>query len=347
MAYIAKRKNRGGSISYVAQVKVHPFKPPAKAFASRAAAQEWAEALERELKAQRKRGDARPDIAKLTCGDLIREFLNDPETKRLRYYQDIERLLGWWANAHGTTRTFDLGVLSLRAARDKLHSKRAPATTNRYLSALRSAWNWGRSAGLIPTERAWPARLLLTEPAGRVRYLTDAELKALLESTEQDRVMRAAIVVAVSSGIRQGELLRLEWRDIDFARATLTVRISKNKTSRSVHLVGAAVTALQSLRKGPVVSATHVFVNTDGTPLRKGTLETRWRKIRSAAGLKDFHWHDLRHSCASFLAQQGASLLQIGSVLGHKSPSVTLRYAHLVAGAPVPGHDELNKKLLR
>lgn len=345
MAYIQRRKNRGGTVSYAAQVKVSPFKPPVKCFASRAEAVEWATALERELKAQRKRGGARADIAKLTVGELITEFLADPETQVLRYLDDLTRLLGWWQNAYASTKCFELGVLTLRAARDKLLTKRGPATTNRYLSAMRSAWNWGRASGLIPGERAWPARLMLTEPTGRVRYLIDAELKKLLDASEKDRVMSAAITLSVSTGVRQGEMLRLEWRDIDFARAMLTVRIAKNKNSRSVHVVPAAAAALATLRKGPVVSPTHVFLNTDGTPLRKGTLETRWRKIRAAAGLKDFHWHDLRHSCASFLAQRGASLLQIGAVLGHKSPAMTLRYSHLVAGAPVPGHDELNRLL--
>jgi site-specific recombinase XerD len=67
--------------------------------------------------------------------------------------------------------------------------------------------------------------------------------------------------------------------------------------------------------------------------------------VRPAAGLKDFRWHDLRHSCASFLAASGASLVEIGSVLGHRSPSVTARYAHLVAGKPVTGHAKLDEKL--
>jgi site-specific recombinase XerD len=61
--------------------------------------------------------------------------------------------------------------------------------------------------------------------------------------------------------------------------------------------------------------------------------------------LRDFRWHDLRHSCASFLAQQGATLLEIASVLGHRSTVVTRRYAHLVQGAPVTGHAALNEKL--
>jgi integrase len=94
-----------------------------------------------------------------------------------------------------------------------------------------------------------------------------------------------------------------------------------------------------------VVSPVHVFVLTNGAPLKKSLLETRWNKIRDAAQLADFRWHDFRHTCASLLAQNGASLLQIGSVLGHKSTGMTQRYSHLVQGAPVPGHAQLDEKL--
>jgi site-specific recombinase XerD len=65
----------------------------------------------------------------------------------------------------------------------------------------------------------------------------------------------------------------------------------------------------------------------------------RWRVVRAAAKLKDFRWHDLRHSCASFLASKGANLLQIGSVLGHKSVATTARYSNLVQGEPLKQHE--------
>lgn len=88
-----------------------------------------------------------------------------------------------------------------------------------------------------------------------------------------------------------------------------------------------------------------MFVDGNGEPADKSFLTFDWNKVRTAADLVDFKWHDLRHSCASYLAQAGASLVEIGSVLGHSSPSITAKYAHLVAGRPVTGADKLAEKL--
>jgi integrase len=186
---------------------------------------------------------------------------------------------------------------------------------------------------------------MMKEPRGRVRFLSDDEINNVRKAAEPDPVMYAAILVSLSTGLRQGELLRLTWADVDLTGAKVTVRESKNDEQRAAHLTATAVAAVRALRALPVVSPVHVFVLSDGTQLKKSLLEVRWNKIRTAAKLKDFRWHDLRHSCASILLQSGATLAQVGSVLGHKSPAMSLRYAHLVQGAPVTGHDKLDEKL--
>jgi integrase len=123
------------------------------------------------------------------------------------------------------------------------------------------------------------------------------------------------------------------------------VLISKNKKRRLVHLPVPAIEALKKLRRAAVVGQKIVFTRPNGEPADKSFLTFHWKVVRTAAGLVDFRWHDLRHSCASFLAQNGASLVEIGSVLGHSSPSITAKYSHLVAGRPVTGADKLAEKL--
>jgi integrase len=346
MPTILKRKNGDGSTAYLAQVRVAGFKPTAKTFTTRKAASTWADEMEAMLRDERERGSVRPDLASLTLGNLLLEFLSDPETTRLKTFDDSHRLCSWWIQSYGTERAVDFGVLQIREARERLSKGRSASTVNRYLSALRSAWNWARAAGILPNDQLFPSRVLLTEPKGRARFLNDDELAALLEkASKHSTLMHAAIMVSIATGIRQGELLRLDWSDVDFAKQTLRIRESKNDESRAVHLPESACTALRALRGAKVRAIGPVFIMESGGRLKKSTLESRWATIRDSAGLRDFHWHDLRHTCASFLAQQGATLMQIGSQLGHRSPSVTMRYSHLVQGAATPAHVELDKKL--
>ena len=348
MPTFRRHKSRDGSTTFTATVRITGYAPAAKTFPNKKAAAEWAETTEELLREQKKCGaGVRRDVAVLTIGELLLEFLADPETTKLRTFDDLHRLACWWIQEHGSTRALDFNVLVLRQAREKLHRDRGPATVNRYLSAMRSAWNWARASGLIASDRRWPERLLLTEPRGRTRFLSDAELAALLKAAREYSVqMHAAVMTSVATGLRQGELLRLDWQDVDVGKQTLRVRVAKNDEPRQVHLPESACDALKELQTGKIRAISGaVFVMPDGRRLRKSTIESRWRIVRTTAGLADFRWHDLRHSCASLLAQNGATLLQIAEQLGHKSFQMTQRYSHLVQGAALPAHAALDEKL--
>jgi integrase len=347
MASYQRRKNSDGSRSVLALVRVRPFKSASKAFKNHADAKKWATDLEVELRKKREESDVRPDLTTLTLAQLIRTYLSDPETQALRHYEGRQLLLSWWINHYGAEKVREFGSMKLREARDSLRHGRKPATVNRYLGALRSCWSWGRAAQYIPAERVWPTRLFLTEPKERVRFLSDDELKAVLTEAEKYAPwMHTAIVVSLATGLRQGNVLNLEWKDLNFDKKTVTV-LGKDTTGGggkwlTVHLPDPAIVALKKIR---VVGPKRVFTRPNGTPADKSFLTFHWNVVRKAAGLKDFRWHDLRHTCASFLAQNGASLLEIGSVLGHSSPAITAKYAHLVAGRPVTGADKLAEKL--
>jgi integrase len=348
MPTIIKRKNGDGSTVYLAQVRIHGFSPTHETFPDRKAAKAWAIELEATLRGLRQRGSARADVGTLTLGKLLLEFLQDPETVRLKYFDDLHRLCCWWIQQYGTVRAGSFGVLQIREARETLSKGRGPATVNRYLSALRSGWNWARSAGLVPNDQLFPSRVLLTEPRGRTRYLEDEELAQLLRAArEHSATMYGAIITSIATGVRQGELLRLDWSDVDFARQTVRILEAKNGEARAVHLPESACAALRALQNAKVRALGAVFITDNGKRLKKSTLEARWAKLRKSAGLekKNLRWHDLRHSCASYMAQNGAGLMQIGAQLGHRSPSVTMRYAHLVQGVAIPAHAALDAKL--
>jgi integrase len=370
---IMARRRSDGVNSYTAMVRVKgagdkkltsvkTFKAVSKADekAARARAEQWAEERKAELQAAVIQKDVRPDLTGLTIAKLGEHYLNDAEIKDQKAYDLSRGLVEYWQANYGAIKVLDFfNSMTLFAARERLiteptngrikdNGRRSRSTVNRYMSKLRAVWRWGRKRNWIPKGQPWPAEgLMYKEPKGRTRFLNAAEIDRVLKAAEVDPLMHAAITVSLSTGLRRGELLRLEWRDIDFDGAKLLVRESKIDEQRQNFLMPAAIDALKSLRKRPVVSTVHVFVMDDGTPLHAMALQARWHKIRKAAGLQDFHWHDFRHTCASIMAQSGAPLLQISGQLGHRNPATTMRYAHLAQGQQLIGHDKLNEMLRR
>ena len=361
MAAIDERRNSDGSRSYVAQVRIKPFKPASRTFHERdfsdgrkgakKAAEGWAADLEKTLREQRGRGGVRKDVGSLTLRQLGDEYLGDPETKALATYGERERQIAWWVNLYGSTKALEFpSPVLLRAARDTLSTDYEAGTVNRYLAAARAMVNFGRSTGLLPPNLVWPPRLMLSEPKARERFLTDEELGRVLEAARAESpLMYAAVVFALGVGCRQGEQLRTRWGDIDDKSSTVAIRVSKTDTSRRAHMPPAVAEALEPLRSGKVrpLPGAYVFAGADGKPLPNYMLIDKWERVRAVAGVSDVRWHDLRHASASFLIQGGATLAEVAHQLGHKNVATSKRYAHLVPGAKPTGADALNERLGR
>lgn len=167
MPTLRKHKAIDGSTTFTATVRVKGFKSHSKTFPTRAAAAAWSKDKGAQLQELRRlQGSAvTSDLPSLTVGDLVLKYLEDPEVKKLRSYDDLHRLLcEWIQDSAGAVRVLDANPLTWRQARDRLGRARGPATTNRYISGMRAAWNWARAAGLVPTDRIWPPKLMLREP---------------------------------------------------------------------------------------------------------------------------------------------------------------------------------------
>jgi integrase len=359
MASVNHLRNKSGTRSFVAQVRVKGFEAVSKTFNERdyrsrreaeKAAGAWGAAKEQELRELRKRADdVRSDIATITFSELVDEYLKDPETKALSTVNERALQLAWFVNKYGTVRALEFpSPVRIRSAREQLLAEFGVGTVNRYLAAARAAWNFARTAGLVPTGLVWPPGLMLTEPKNRERFLDDAELgRALKAAREESELMYAAVMFAIGVGCRQGEQLRVRWHDIDDAGHTVAIAVTKTDTSRRAHLPPAVLAALKPLRSGKVrpMPSRPVFADAEGTPLKAHTLIDAWQRIRERAGLSDVRWHDLRHASASFLIQNGATLAEVAHQLGHKNVATAKRYAHLVPGAKPTGADALNAKL--
>jgi integrase len=237
--------------------------------------------------------------------------------------------LAWWQQQLGHLRLDQLTPARLTACRERLAQGRTPATVNRYLAALSHAlnvaaveWGWLEASPLRRVSR-------LREPRGRVRWLSEDERQRLLAAcaASHNRVLLPVIVLALATGARKQELLSLTWRDVDLHRERLLLQVTKTGERRSVPVTGRALTELQQLAKVRRIDTALVFPRRDGrAPI---DLRYAWQQALQQADIADFRFHDLRHCCASYLAMNGASLVEIAEVLGHKTLAMVKRYAHL------------------
>lgn len=170
------------------------------------------------------------------------------------------------------------------------------------------------------------------EPRGRTRFLSDEERTALLEACAHSdwAPLNALVLLAITTGARRGELLSLKWADVDLKAARALVRDSKNGEQRTLPLAGKALDALRELKLQGSARSRFVFPAPNGRDEPAEHIDAYWYAALEAAGIEDMHFHDLRHTTASMLAAQGASLLEIADVLGHKTLAMVKRYSHLV-----------------
>jgi integrase len=208
--------------------------------------------------------------------------------------------------------------------------KRSPATVNRYLVNLSAVFTFAKRQRLVPKGWTHPCRglQLETEPPGKVRFLESAERSRLLAACKASSWPKLYLLVlmAITTGARRGELLGLTWRDIDVDRAVASVARSKNGEAKTLPLTPAVVDELARHRRG---ADEHLVFASRLRPDRPYCFETAWRPALKAAAVERFRFHDLRHSFASYLAQSGATLIEIADAMGHKQFAMTKRYAHL------------------
>ncbi|MBF0154397.1 MAG: site-specific integrase [Magnetococcales bacterium] len=209
-----------------------------------------------------------------------------------------------------------------------------PATVNRELNTLSTAINWARR------QLGWEVQNpvegnKLPEPEGRLRWLTQPEQEALIRAARQHQSAPHPadfIILALNTGCRSGELLKLEWARVDFVTNLIHLEPQHTKTRkrRAVPLNSSAVEAIASrasFRSRTCPSSPWVFSHPTGERIQ--SVKRSFAFACKQAGIQDFHIHDLRHTVGSRLAQSGVSLHVVRDTLGHRSIRSTERYAHL------------------
>lgn len=342
MATIEKRTGARGT-KYRVRVRIDGQQRTAT-FTRRTDAREWA----RETETALSRGRHVPTTTerRKTLGDAIDRYIKAiPLKARNRSSANTVQQLGWWKDRAGNTPLPQVTPALLTELRDELARQeidtgqtRSPASVNRYLAALSHClttaareWQWIERNPMRNVSR-------LEEPKGRVRFLSDDERTALLEACRNspDPDLYLIVLLALSTGARKGELLGLTWADVDVQRQRITLEDTKNRDRRVLPLAGPALEAVKARsRTGrrldtPLVFPGRVRARKDGTRPEPGpkSIEKVWRAALAEAGIENFRFHDLRHSAASYLAMNGATLAELAEILGHRTLAMVRRYAH-------------------
>jgi integrase len=200
------------------------------------------------------------------------------------------------------------------------------ATINKNLRTLRAVFRHAVNDGLMERNPFDGVRRL-REAARPIRVLDAAEVRALMDACPDLR-WRGLIFLAATTGLRLGELLRLEWQDVDMATGTLTVRSTdaaptKSGRSRQAPLVPDALALLREMRAS--APGPRVFVTDDGTPM-VNNVQRDFHCIARRAGVRPCTIHDLRRTFITALQQAGVPLRTVQRLAGHASAETTLRY---------------------
>ena len=195
------------------------------------------------------------------------------------------------------------------------------AAVNRPLGLLRSLLRQAKKWKLLDEV---PEIEFEDEPTGVIRFLTPDEATRLLAACRKSRNAALADLVefAMFTGVRRGEALGLEWENVDRARGVVVLVKTKNGKPRDVQLSRNADAVLA--RRWAQGATGLVFGSRNWNSFRQA-----WVGALKAAGIRRFRFHDLRHTNASWLVQQGRSLKEVKELLGHSDIAITLRYAHL------------------
>jgi len=334
---VSRKKTKSG-FAYQVMIRRQGYGTLSKTFEKKADAEKYARDHDREAKLSEAYGKGYSK----TVTDMLDKYI---ETYTGKDDSKLQRL-AWWKEQTGSTKLRDFKSALIVECLDALRTgqairghgkgkskplgrKRSEPTVNRYHTALSSVLEVARTRWHWIDEN--PARKVARgeETPGIVRWLSDGERKALLDACKASRwnQLYLLVILALSTGARLGELLQMHWSDVDLKKGMAFLEDTKNGERRTLPLVSAVQSELsEQVRR---IDSDFVFPSPFDSDEHYAGFREHWNEARDKAGIENFRFHDLRHSCASYLAMNDATELEIADVLGHKTLQMVKRYSHL------------------
>lgn len=341
MAVIEKRVSKTGCIAYRAKVRLKGFQPQTATFNRKTDADRWAQRIEADMRDGRYFPNSKS--RKYTVADLLDAYLADLKIRNAKRHDDVKTLIDWWIAEFGFFYLSDFTsehVLEAQHRLKKRTTKRRDeagqpitlgnATVNRYTIALGTAFNFGVRRLKWIKHNPVADVTKFQEPPGRIRFLSGDEIERLIAACKEskNKYLLSVVIMGISTGARRGEIEAMRWADVNTDRTRITLPKTKNGQVRAAHVSGLAFDLLKRLDTEKSADARLLFPSPND-PDRPIDFRHAWEYALKVADIKDFRFHDLRHTCGSYLAMNGANAVEMADVLGHKTLAMVRRYAHL------------------
>lgn len=338
MSQIRKEKTRNGS-HYRAVVRYKGYYK-SQTFDDKDAAKIWANDLENQLKKGKYKPINDTKIKTITSvKELIDDFEKNIAPERYSRPQQYKVMYNWWRDKIGNLNLSDLNSSVLTQCKNilmseppdkpyKEHETKSNSTVRKYLFALSAILRYAEHELEIIDFNPMSRIRKPKKSKGVVRFLSDEERKKLLNACKaHSDTLFLFVTLAIYSGGRYSELLKLRVEDIDFNNDMLHFLQTKNGESRGVPIYNKVSLLLKEYIERYNITSGQIFLNKKKNNLSylKGSFE----KVIAATKITNFRFHDLRHTYASYLAQNGAELLEIAQLMGHKNLNQVQIYAHL------------------
>jgi integrase len=330
MASITRRRNRDGSTSWDAMIRIVGYPTTCRSFPTKLEAELWASRIE---------AGARGRTLALSRDTTLADLL-DEVAPRLKSKSDAA--MAYWRDKLGALRLLDVTPAVIAKHRDLLtgaptraykHKKTKPrsaSTVRRYLADLSRVFSIAVKELRVIDHNPVASVIAPPQSRGRTRYLTSDERSTLLSACKASEScdLYTAALLSLTSGLRRGEMYRMTWRDVDLVRRWVILPRTKNGEARGIPLTHEMAALLKAKRYAAAKQLDDVRAVSDALVFPEN-MTRGWRTALKRCGLVNFRWHDLRHSCASLLVQNGANLSEVAALLGHKDIRMAHRYAHI------------------
>jgi len=318
MATIRKRKDK-----WQALVRRQGSRQMAKTFLSRKSAEQWAR--QTEIRLERGVPDHMADCSFDSFADVVARYALDISRQKRGYRVEYYRLKTISKSCLGGLSPIQIAGPQIARFRDDRLKSAGKATVRRELGLLRHIFEVARREWGLPYHQNPVDHIQKPQPPqGRTRRFCGDEEQRLFKALRGCRNPEVSLMVrlALATAMRRGEILNLNWADIDVENRTALLRETKTGEDRMAPLSSVALEVLreQSVRKG---EQERVFSTT------ASALGQAWLHVVRRAAIDDLRFHDLRHEAISRFFEKGLSVPEVALISGHKTPAMLFRYTHL------------------